>query len=73
MICSCGHHFAPTQATHKGAQVFCEQSGAPYLYLLIFNCPRVYESGEACASSRCLIMYDSTGGEDEQLEAIAAE
>jgi len=72
VICSCGHHFGPRPELYKDAQAFTDSSGV-YLYLLYFNCPRVKENGEPCASTRCIVMFDATADDDEQLEAIAAE
>lgn len=61
--CSCGASFAPTTATFHAPQVFTDsETGASWLYLLLHNCP-------VCASTRALVLFDATGGEEEELEA----
>lgn len=72
MNCSCGHKFAPSPELYKGAQVFADSSGV-YLYALLFNCPRLKDNGETCSSTRCIVLFDATGDDDEKLESIAAE
>ena len=66
IVCSCGAKFAPTAETFHAAQVFTDQeTGVSWLYLATFRCPR-------CSSIRSIVLFDATGGEEEELE-LAAE
>jgi hypothetical protein len=65
--CSCGHTFAPSAETFTGTQLFTDHdTGAVYLYLLLYGCPR-------CASTRCIVFFDTTDEADEDERAQAAE
>lgn len=67
MRCSCSHVFAPTPETFHAPQLYFDlETRAVWLYLIQHRCP-------ACRTLRSLIMFDATGDDDEQLEAIAAE
>ena len=66
MICSCGNTFAPTAETFYDAQFFpALHTGEPvWLYTVLHRCP-------ACSTLRSLVMFDATGGDEEDLEAAA--
>ena len=66
MICSCGNTFAPTAETFYDAQFFpALHTGEPvWLYTVLHRCP-------ACSTLRSLVMFDATGGNEEELEAAA--
>ncbi len=66
MICSCQHEFTPSAKTFYAPQFFpALATGEPvWLYTVLHRCPM-------CATLRSLVMFDATGGEEEELDAAA--